>query len=219
MSIRHLTSALVPLLAIILFLPIGGELYAQPSLVFSDDAGGTFGSDFEATVGVTVTVGIYLNNATTGLDTFQLDLSHTPGLGTVTNSAPDDEFDGTPTSIGPLEELSSTGFVWDRLHDTGGNLPDAGETRVRLGSFDYLITAAGDTLFTVADAVTDPLALPGWNAGSLASLDGFIFGFSETETFQFTISGETASVPEPSSGLLIGFSMLATMIRRRRNRS
>ena len=81
-----------------------------------------------------------------------------------------------------------------------------------LGDVDISVTAPGTTVFTLSDFSN--LLEFGTSGGE--GLDPVIF--QGNRTFSFTINAGTA-IPEPSSGLLIGFSMLATMVRRRRNRS
>ena len=184
----------------------------QVDIVFSD--GTTTGTTFNVDVGTTQTISVIAAETETGtaLSTvgiagfgFLLDASATSGAASeITAFTANPALTGT---FGTVDEVEPDSLEQRRLIFSN----EAG-TSVPLGDVDISVTAPGTTVFTLSDFSN--LLEFGTSGGE--GLDPVIF--QGNRTFSFTINAGTA-IPEPSSGLLIGFSMLATMIRRKRNRS
>jgi len=183
---------------------------AQVQLQFSDGTTtGPTGTTFNFDVGTTQTISVVAvdtmgtdNLATTGLTTFgfAVDATATPDAASTlvdfTHAAPFSPV----TNVTTPSSADVAGFAL---------FPAAGASQ-SLGDFEVSVTEPGTTVFTFSDltGTTD------FGSG-LIDLDPIIFG----ESVSFTINGIAATVPEPSGSALIGLSMLATMIRRKRNRS
>ena len=184
----------------------------QVDIVFSD--GTTTGTTFNVDVGTTQTISVIAAETETGtaLSTdglngfgFLLDASATSGTASeITSFTANPAFSG---GFGTEDDVTATSLGQRRL--IFANVPG---TSVPLGDVDISVTAPGTTVFTLSDFSN--LLEFGTSGGE--GLDPVIF--QGNRTFSFTINAGTA-IPEPSGGLLIGFSMLATMIRRKRNRS
>ena len=178
----------------------------QVELQFSD--GTTTGTTFNVDVGTTQTISVIAVDTTgttladTGLTTFGFSLNAAANSGTASTLV-DFTNDSRFADTGSVVTPSSASVAGLALL---GVVPQASQT---LGEFEISVAAPGSTTFTLSDRTGDT------DFGSGATdLDGAIFA----QIVGFTINAGTA-IPEPSGGLLIGFSMLATMIRRRRNRS
>ena len=83
--------------------------------------------------------------------------------------------------------------------------------RDRLGDLNIDVTDAGPTTFTFEDR-----GVGSDFSNTDGDLDAVIF--EGGRTISFTING-ISTIPEPSGGVLIGLSMLASTMRRKRNRS
>ena len=178
----------------------------QVELQFSD--GTTTDTTFNVDVGTTQTISVIAvdttgtNLADTGLTTFGFSLNAAANSGTASTLV-DFTNDSRFAPAGSVVTPSSASVAGLALL---GAVPQASQT---LGEFEISVAAPGSTTFTLSDRTGNT------DFGSGATdLDGAIFA----QIVGFTINAGTA-IPEPSGGLLIGFSMLATMIRRRRNRS
>ena len=185
-----------------------GTAFGQIELQFSD--GTTTGNIFDVDVGTTQTISVIAVETTPGsaLSTgglngygFAVSANATSGTAATLNSYTD----ATAFSFEPITDVTPGSADVRR---TNFDSPVTG-TSVTLGEFDVSVSAAGSTDFSFTDR-----SLGSEFASGFTNLDPIIFGGS----VGFTINAGTA-IPEPSGGLLIGFSMLATMIRRKRNRS
>ena len=178
----------------------------QVELQFSD--GTTTDTTFNVDVGTTQTISVIAVDTTgttladNGLTTFGFSLNAAANSGTASTLV-DFTNDSRFAPAGSVVTPSSASVAGLALL---GAVPQASQT---LGEFEISVAAPGSTTFTLSDRTGNT------DFGSGATdLDGAIFA----QIVGFTINAGTA-IPEPSGGLLIGFSMLATMIRRRRNRS
>ena len=178
----------------------------QVELQFSD--GTTTDTTFNVDVGTTQTISVIAVDTTgttladNGLTTFGFSLNATANSGTASTLVDftnDSRFAPAVSVIEP-SSASVSGLAFPSV------VQQASQT---LGEFEISVAAPGSTTFTLSDRTGNT------DFGSGATdLDGAIFA----QIVGFTINAGTA-IPEPSGGLLIGFSMLATMIRRKRNRS
>ena len=178
----------------------------QVELQFSD--GTTTDTTFNVDVGTTQTISVIAVDTTgttladNGLTTFGFSLNAAANSGTASTLV-DFTNDSRFAPAGSVVTPSSASVAGLALL---GAVPQASQT---LGEFEISVAAPGSTTFTLSDRTGNT------DFGSGATdLDGAIFA----QIVGFTINAGTA-IPEPSGGLLIGFSMLATMIRRKRNRS
>ena len=183
---------------------LGGSLHAQ-QLEFSVDGGATFSTEFDANVGDTTTVEIFLNDSTEDLVAFGIDVQHDIGLGSVSGIATISPF--SPDPANPITLRSDGGTV------NAGSLSPSTGTSIPLASVDFVSTGAGVTNFTVSDIDTTP-GITGDNflTSSFTALDGVIFG-AGNPTFAIT---SVAAIPEPSSGLLIVAACSSFLLRRKR---
>ena len=182
---------------------LGGSLHAQ-QLEFSVDGGATFSTEFDANVGDTTTVEIFLNDSTEDLVAFGFDVQHDIGLGS-SGIATISPF--LPDPANPITLRSDGGTV------NAGSFSPITDTSIPLASVSFVSTGAGVTNFTVSDIDTTP-GITGDNflTSSLTALDGVIFG-AGNPTFAIT---SVAAIPEPSSGLLIVAACSSFLLRRKR---
>ncbi len=186
----------------------------QVDIVFSADGGNSFGDDFNVDVGTTQTISVVAIEtesdtalSTEGLNGFGISLN-----GSATSGAASEitSFTANPAfspSFGSEDEVTTSSLDQRRLI-----FSNVAGTSVRLGDVDISAIAPGTTEFTLSDfSSLNDFGTLGGNA-----LDSIIF--QDGRTFSFTINAGTA-IPEPSAGLLIGVSMLSSMMRRKRNRS
>ena len=186
-----------------------GTAVGQIELQFSD--GVTTGTTFNVDVGTTQSISV------TAVETIPGSALSTGGLtgygfavsGNATSGAAAtlNSFTGNPT----FSFLPSTTVTASSADVQRSTFTPVVETSVFLGDFEVSVTDAGSTDFTFSDRSGQSEFASGG-----ADLDAIVF--QESGSLSFTINA-ISSIPEPSSGLLIGFSMLATMVRRRRNRS
>ena len=184
-----------------------GESLQAQSLGFSIDGGTTFATEFDANVGDTTTVEIFVNDdgsnsvAASGLTTFGFDVQHNTGLGSITAITADSAFEAI---ISPVDLRADGGSIEQGTNSatfpTGIFVPVA--------TIDFDSTAEGDTNFNFTDP--NPDAFTGFLTGGLVNLDPALFAVSPN----FTIS--SSSVPEPSSGLLLVAACSSFLLRRKR---
>jgi hypothetical protein len=88
-------------------------------------------------------------------------------------------------------------------------------TEIHLGDIELSGTAAGSTIYTVADAQPgSTTAEANWLSGTSAELDELIFGPGSTNSFQFALN--TTAVPEPATFAVICSLGIGVSLRRRR---
>ena len=187
---------------------LGGSLHAQ-QLEFSDDGGATFSTQFDANVGDTTTVEVFLNDPQASPDfsltAFGFDVQHDIGVGNIAggitaNSGFENDLD-SGTSAGGAFIVQSTDIT---PLPSGPSIP--------LASFEFISTGAGVTNFTLSDTAPTPGILGAqFLSGDLELLDAVIFGANPG----FSIVSAIA-VPEPSSGLLLVAACSSFLLRRKR---
>ena len=209
-------------LATKLFLPFLSGLFCvfpfdtavgQIDITFSD--GSTTGTSFNVDVGTSQTISVFASETLPGtaLTTdgllgfgFEANASATSGTAASINGfAPNSAFVVPSVSVTPSSVDAQAATLFGSVSGTS----------VFLGDLDLSVTAPGSTVFTFEDRDPDP-DRQDFGSSTQPALDSTVF--QGGRSFSFTINA-ISSIPEPSSGLLIGFSMLATMVRRRRNRS
>ncbi|MDA8563257.1 PEP-CTERM sorting domain-containing protein [Mariniblastus sp.] len=181
----------------------------QVDIVFSD--GTTIGSTFNVNVGDTQTISVIAAETQAGTDLstigingfgFLLDADPTSGTASViTGFTANPDLDG---ALGRIDIVAE-----DSVQERRTNFVNVPGTSVLLGDLDISVTEPGTTLFTLADFS----AAGEFGTSGGDSLDADIF--QGGRTFSFVVNGVSA-IPEPSGSVLIGLSMLASMIRRKR---
>ena len=189
--------------------------YGQLVLEFSD--GTSTGPTFNVPVGSSQTISVVVTEtagdttlSTDGLNSFGFAINSTGTSADTTIFTENSDFSLVPintVSLGASSEL----FVGSRPAAFPA-LPPVFGSSVSLGSLDIDVAAAGPTTFTLSAPAVDGFS----NLDEI--LDPLVFGGGGERGFSFVING-ISSIPEPSGGLLIAFSTLATMMRRKRNRS
>ncbi len=183
-------------------------------LNFSSDGGSSFSSDFNATTGDSLQIGVYLTDtdaggvlATDGLFGFGLSGSTSPtNLGMITATAINPVFD-----FGTTDEFTASTVQWEDIVLLN-DIP-TGQS-ISLGTFTYESSSSGTTLFTFGHNAPGATK---WLAGDgITVLDEAIFGPGAVETYQVTVT--TLAVPEPSSFcVLLGGIACTGMFYRRRH--
>lgn len=182
--------------------------FAQIDLEFSD--GVSTNTTFNVPVGSSATISVTATEgpATTTLSTVGLS---SQGFGLSTS--------GTSADTTSFQPSSAFSFTFTNTVGAGSNSEEVSAqsfspptgTSVLLGDLNIDVTGAGPTTFTFEDR-----GVGSDFSNTDGDLDAVIF--EGGRTISFTINGISA-IPEPSGGVLIGLSILASIMRRKRNRS
>ena len=202
------------LLAIALLL-FGSVTCSAQQLNFSIDGGNSFGNSFNIASGSSTNVDVFLSEvppdttlSTAGL--FSLGLAadlDSAAFGTISSADLNPVYDFITT-----DSFNTIAIEWEAAV-LANTIPTG--SSIRLGSFQFDSTAAGVSSFTFGDSQPGSGGInDNWFTGSGVLLDDLIFGAGSTGTFSLTLN--SAAVPEPGTVSLILFGTMLAGFRRRK---